>query len=777
MAAQKAIKTTYADGQTVWSNVRNNFGSPIFDNNQTITLTKVDTWYDGTPMSDDKVDGKVWLKMKTSEGGGYARVDLPNWGETFLEKNTMSQMRGLSLVEILLLKAGYYKGVGLSGYYQYGDTPGRIEYFLSNATGVDNGGSVIDVGNIKLEHDFTDYLHISYFGVMGKSDTEDVGLRIRNALQTGCSYIDFGSGKALSSIPLEVASSTKLLTGTDFELYYNKEQSSSPVNAESCISIISNDHFKSRGITVKYTGTFDLGNSYPGIISGFRISDSSFVTIDNCKAYGFNYTGLIVAGDKPYSSVPYCENVVIQNCDFSYNRVAGIYHGNTRNLKIIFNTLSNNGLSTDSGTGYGTAGMSTLSPINTLIQGNNTSYNVRKGIDLHSGKDSIIIGNFVKGNGLYGIAYDTNSEIGKVIISGNQISDMVIDGSKTPTAFTQGYPLYIGSYDGQTSWNENSNLIVSDNIITNCGVINGGNMTIMRLLVHGLKRTSLSIFNNKIDVNDITCFIEQRNTATRPGDYFDIDISHNTFKATSVSSNAFSMISPLCRSFNFDKNIIDIEQEYTLGVVVSISASIIPGWSKSITNNQLVLNKTTPWASYLPFTLIGNNQEYVSRNYQKGILLRDWNGFGFVDYGSEPPTSLTYFKNSIRYNTNMTANSPVGWTCVSNGTPGVWQEFGRSARMGGSSGQRPVSPILGQMFYSTTKGRPEWFNGTDWVDSDPNATTNVKGLVNQATASADTATQASGETPTKAEFDALLAELRDVKNKLRTAGTLAPNTP
>lgn len=58
-----------------------------------------------------------------------------------------------------------------------------------------------------------------------------------------------------------------------------------------------------------------------------------------------------------------------------------------------------------------------------------------------------------------------------------------------------------------------------------------------------------------------------------------------------------------------------------------------------------------------------------------------------------------------------------------------------------------------------------------------NATPTVKGLVNQAAASADTATQASGATPTKAEFDALLAELRDVKTKLRTAGTLAPNTP
>src|SRR5690606_5007880 len=108
MAVQKAIKTTYADGQTVWSNVRNNFGAPIFNNNQTITLTKVDTWYDGSPMDDTKVDGKVWLKMKPSQGGGYARVDLPNWGENFLEKDTVESLRDMTPTEMLLLIARYY---------------------------------------------------------------------------------------------------------------------------------------------------------------------------------------------------------------------------------------------------------------------------------------------------------------------------------------------------------------------------------------------------------------------------------------------------------------------------------------------------------------------------------------------------------------------------------------------------------------------------------------------------------------------------------------------
>lgn len=56
-----------------------------------------------------------------------------------------------------------------------------------------------------------------------------------------------------------------------------------------------------------------------------------------------------------------------------------------------------------------------------------------------------------------------------------------------------------------------------------------------------------------------------------------------------------------------------------------------------------------------------------------------------------------------------------------------------------------------------------------WILSNfkPTAATNRTGVVLQVAASPDTATQAAGETPTKAEFDALLAELRDLKAKMR----------
>lgn len=161
--AQKVIRTEYSDGKVVLSNIRNNKGFPVFRENDTVTATKVTQWYDGSVMSPDKADGKVYLRYKAT--GEYFLVNLPNWGELFLEKDTMAEMRGLSLMEILLLKAGYYKGVRLNGYYAKNDTPGSIEYVLSSTSDADDGGSVIEVGGVKLEHKFVDVINTIYFGL------------------------------------------------------------------------------------------------------------------------------------------------------------------------------------------------------------------------------------------------------------------------------------------------------------------------------------------------------------------------------------------------------------------------------------------------------------------------------------------------------------------------------------------------------------------------------------------------------------------------------------
>lgn len=192
--AQRASIEKYGDGSVTLTNMRNNLGVPVFGMNETISATMVDQYWDGSPMDDSKVDGKLYLKLKKLPAGAdssmqqyvgkYFRVNLPNWGELFLEKDTMAEMRGLSSIEILLLKASYYKGVRLNGYYVKNDIPSPIEYVLSETSDADDGGSVITVGDIKLEHDFGLIYNVLYFGAKGDDvfDNTEVILRLKNKL-------------------------------------------------------------------------------------------------------------------------------------------------------------------------------------------------------------------------------------------------------------------------------------------------------------------------------------------------------------------------------------------------------------------------------------------------------------------------------------------------------------------------------------------------------------------------------------------------------------------
>ena len=93
-------------------------------------------------------------------------------GAEFIEKDTVSQMRALTSREIWALENGYYKGVRLHGYYTKGDTPAPIEYYLSETTESEDGGSVFEVGGIKLKHEFVGEVDVRYFGVFGDGFTD-----------------------------------------------------------------------------------------------------------------------------------------------------------------------------------------------------------------------------------------------------------------------------------------------------------------------------------------------------------------------------------------------------------------------------------------------------------------------------------------------------------------------------------------------------------------------------------------------------------------------------
>lgn len=115
----------------------------------------------------------------------------------FLIKNTMADMRNLSASEITSLQGTNptYAGVELLGYYEKGDTPAPIVYYLNTTADPDDGGSVIETNVIKLVHNYIGHIHVSYFGL--KSNSFDDQTNILNNISSYLSdkfILDFHLG-------------------------------------------------------------------------------------------------------------------------------------------------------------------------------------------------------------------------------------------------------------------------------------------------------------------------------------------------------------------------------------------------------------------------------------------------------------------------------------------------------------------------------------------------------------------------------------------------------
>lgn len=162
---QEPIRTVYTDGTVVISNIRDP------RTNEMVSYTVRNTWYDGTPMNDTKVDSfGVFTKYRPT--GEYVRKNLPNWGLNLLEVDTVAQLRSLDPYLLHLIKVGYYNGVKLNGYYTKNDTPKPLNYYVSTTSKADDGGSVFALGSVKIEHKF-DILYPEYFGSRGDGISDD----------------------------------------------------------------------------------------------------------------------------------------------------------------------------------------------------------------------------------------------------------------------------------------------------------------------------------------------------------------------------------------------------------------------------------------------------------------------------------------------------------------------------------------------------------------------------------------------------------------------------
>lgn len=119
------------------------------------------TWYDGTPITDARVDDDIFVKID-----GVFKRKLIN-KKSLLKINTIADLR---------LQNGYYEGqeITLLGYYSSGDKqPLNYKFTIENfSTNIDDGGSIIKSSKGTWIAQFNDAVDIRDFGA--KSDGDEL---------------------------------------------------------------------------------------------------------------------------------------------------------------------------------------------------------------------------------------------------------------------------------------------------------------------------------------------------------------------------------------------------------------------------------------------------------------------------------------------------------------------------------------------------------------------------------------------------------------------------
>ncbi|WP_343321552.1 hypothetical protein [Sphingobacterium multivorum] len=251
----------------------------------------------------------------------------------FLIKNTMADMRALSAAEITALTNGTYSGVQLLGYYQAGDTPCPINYYLSSTTDPDDGGSVIAVGSIKLQTS-KESIDLSHFGAIADGDEinysgTDNKLKILNAL----SYISKVkghltiNGKYFSS-SFEITNSNlniKVTAGS--YLIFKPSYTNSQDRSLKITGGASNINIEGYG--AKFVSPEDYDNQFRHVVTLLNCID---VNISGIECIGGGGDGWYIGNDIA-DQLP--TNITLTDIKATRSRRNGIGFINGHNVRII----------------------------------------------------------------------------------------------------------------------------------------------------------------------------------------------------------------------------------------------------------------------------------------------------------------------------------------------------------------------------------------------------------------------------------------------------------
>lgn len=340
-------------------------------------------------------------------------------------------------------------------------------------------------------------------------------------------------------------------------------------------------HIKISDLSLEYVGTFDNGTN-SGRVNGMFLSGYKSGNVTNLEAKGFNACGLFLGSGDANLSNEQTKNITVSHCNLSNNRVAGIEIAYTDGIHVTNCQLNRNGISGDTGTGYGFASVSGTQNCNFQIIRNTASHNFRKGIDTHSGENITVSSNNCHGNVLWGIFVSGDSR-GIALVREN-----VVTGMSTSTA--AGAPVY-GIYVGQDRAAPKAlTAIISDNYVEG-GQENGHNF--YPYVIRSGGRNIVQMRGNTCMCDEVTSFILADDAGIN-GET-NLYCNNNRFEASNTTSYWIRCFEKTLVDLEFCGNIIiDKSGAYYLSAAISFDAGVpnssADNASRHVSGNTLTVN-------------------------------------------------------------------------------------------------------------------------------------------------------------------------------------------
>lgn len=326
----------------------------------------------------------------------YSNQPLPTEGTQIAEIFTsVADMKASSLLAGVIVETSSYRNTGPT------DVDGAAIYKVVTAaefgaTPDEFGDHTLANGNIAVLQSEQSLLARQY----GCRDTGDNAGSINALIAASAAQskpINWQSGTYTTESPHTVDGCVGMFSDGDATIVANYEQTpASTVLAESLFSVSNTDGFYAKDFNIEYTGTFDQGTG--GLVAGIYVVACDNILIENIGATGFNHSGISVGFEGAV-----CVNPIIRKNRCDSNRLAGIFWGFSNGAMLAENHCSSNGLQGDPGTGYGMAATSSSEVTNCTVINNFTSFNFRKGIDMHSHENCVVSDNISFKDILFGI--------------------------------------------------------------------------------------------------------------------------------------------------------------------------------------------------------------------------------------------------------------------------------------------------------------------------------------------------------------------------------------